>query len=99
LNAARLAQGRELVTLPSKSATGALARYVSQAETENYQPVNITFALLEPLAEEERKRVRRKRDRHQLQVERALEEWDNWLRENYTTGGDATGAPTLAANV
>jgi methylenetetrahydrofolate--tRNA-(uracil-5-)-methyltransferase len=99
LNAARLAQGKELVTLPPKSATGALARYVSQAETENYQPVNITFALLEPLAEEERKRVRRKRDRHQLQVERALEEWDNWLRENYTTGRDATDAPTLAANV
>ncbi|MDT7542086.1 MAG: methylenetetrahydrofolate--tRNA-(uracil-5-)-methyltransferase [Acidobacteriota bacterium] len=99
LNAARLAQGRGLVTLPPKSATGALARYVSQAKTENYQPVNITFALLEPLAEEERRRVRRKRDRHQLQVERALEEWDNWLRENYTTGRDATGAPTLAANV
>jgi methylenetetrahydrofolate--tRNA-(uracil-5-)-methyltransferase len=99
LNAARLAQGKELVTLPPKSATGALARYVSQAETENYQPVNITFALLEPLAAEERRRVRRKRDRHQLQVERALEEWDNWLRENYTTGRDATCAPTLAANV
>jgi methylenetetrahydrofolate--tRNA-(uracil-5-)-methyltransferase len=99
LNAARLARGSALVTLPPKSATGALARYVSQAETENYQPVNITFALLEPLAEEERKRVRRKRDRHQLQVERALEEWDNWLRENYTTSGDETDAPTLAANV
>jgi methylenetetrahydrofolate--tRNA-(uracil-5-)-methyltransferase len=99
LNAARLARGSALVTLPPKSATGALARYVSQAETENYQPVNITFALLEPLPEEERRRVRRKRDRHQLQVERALEEWDNWLRENYTTSGDETDAPTLAANV
>ena len=36
---------------------GALARYVSKAETKNFQPVNITFALLEPLAEQDRRRV------------------------------------------
>jgi methylenetetrahydrofolate--tRNA-(uracil-5-)-methyltransferase len=80
LNAARLAAGRELVTAPPKSATGALARYVSGAETKNYQPVNITFALLEPLSEDLRRRVRRKRERHQLQVELALKEWDTWLQ-------------------
>jgi methylenetetrahydrofolate--tRNA-(uracil-5-)-methyltransferase len=98
LNAARLARGRELVEAPPKSATGALARYVSQARAENYQPVNITFALLEPLAEEDRRRVRRKRERHELQVRRALEEWDNWLRENYTPDTEATSTPP-AANV
>jgi methylenetetrahydrofolate--tRNA-(uracil-5-)-methyltransferase len=97
LNAARLAAGRGLVTAPPKTATGALARYVSQAETDNYQPVNITFALLEPLPEEDRRRVRRKRDRRELQVKRALEEWDNWLRENYTNDREATPPPPLAA--
>ena len=97
VNAARLAQGRELIEAPSKTATGALARYVSQAETDNYQPVNITFALLEPLPEQERKRVRRKRERHELQVGRALEEWDHWLRENFM---DEAGAPpSLSASV
>ncbi|HEY0322568.1 MAG TPA: methylenetetrahydrofolate--tRNA-(uracil(54)-C(5))-methyltransferase (FADH(2)-oxidizing) TrmFO [Pyrinomonadaceae bacterium] len=79
INAARLANGVSLVEAPSKSAVGALARYVSSAETKNYQPVNITFALLEPLAEEERRRFRRKRERHQRQVELALKEWDTWL--------------------
>lgn len=79
VNAARLAAGDSLVEAPSKSAVGALARYVSSAETKNYQPVNITFALLEPLAEEERRRFRRKRERHQRQVELALKEWDTWL--------------------
>ncbi|PYS89755.1 MAG: methylenetetrahydrofolate--tRNA-(uracil(54)-C(5))-methyltransferase (FADH(2)-oxidizing) TrmFO [Acidobacteria bacterium] len=79
VNAARLLAGRELVTAPSRTATGALARYVSQAETDNYQPVNITFALLEPLAEQERKRFRRKRERHERQVALALQEWDDWL--------------------
>jgi len=72
---------RALTHAPQLSAMGALARYVSNAETKNFQPVNITFALLEPLTEQDRRRVRRKRDRHQLQVELALKEWDTWLQE------------------
>jgi methylenetetrahydrofolate--tRNA-(uracil-5-)-methyltransferase len=79
LNAARFVAGQDLKHAPQKSAMGALARYVSGAQTKNYQPVNITFALLEPLSEEDKKRVRRKRERHQLQVELALKEWDTWL--------------------
>ena len=80
-NAARLQNGRPLIQAPRLSAMGALARYVSNAESKNFQPVNITFALLEPLAEQDRRRVRRKRDRHQLQVELALKEWDIWLQD------------------
>src|SRR5688500_9874668 len=81
INAARRVFGRSLVEAPAATATGALARYVSNAEAKRFQPVNITFALLEPLAEQVRKRVRRKRDRHQLQVELALREWDTWLKD------------------
>jgi len=80
-NAARLGMRQGLIQAPRLSAIGALARYVSRAETKNFQPVNITFALLEPLAEQDRRRIRRKRDRHQLQVELALKEWDTWLQE------------------
>jgi methylenetetrahydrofolate--tRNA-(uracil-5-)-methyltransferase len=79
-NAARLLLSRDLIRAPRLSAMGALARYVSRAETKNFQPVNITFALLEPLTEQDRRRLRRKRDRHQLQVELALKEWDTWLQ-------------------
>jgi len=79
-NGARLSQHDELLVAPPRSSTGALARYVSQAETRNYQPVNITFALLEPLSPEQARSVKRKRDRHQLQVRLALEEWDEWLQ-------------------
>lgn len=81
VNAARLALGQSLVEAPMRSATGALARYVANAETKNFQPVNITFALLQPLDEQDRRRFRRKRDRHQLQVELALKEWNTWLQE------------------
>ncbi len=93
-NAALVSGGRAAIVAPSKSATGALARYVSSATTDNYQPVNINFALLEPLPEEDRKRMRRKRDRHVLQVQRALDEWDAWL---LTTGSTNRGAATPAA--
>jgi methylenetetrahydrofolate--tRNA-(uracil-5-)-methyltransferase len=81
LNAARVAAGKELLVAPPRSAIGALARYVSSAATKNYQPVNITFALLEPLTREQAKSVKRKRDRHALQVHLSLKEWDVWLAE------------------
>jgi methylenetetrahydrofolate--tRNA-(uracil-5-)-methyltransferase len=81
VNAARLALGVDLIRAPGLSAVGALARYVSRAETKNFQPVNITFALLEPLSDDQRRRVRRKRDRHELQVNLALKEWDAWLQQ------------------
>jgi methylenetetrahydrofolate--tRNA-(uracil-5-)-methyltransferase len=79
LNAARLARGQEVVTAPPKSAIGALARYVSQAEAKTFQPANITFALLEPLPEALRRQAKRKRERHELQVNLALEEWNGWI--------------------
>src|SRR5215210_2634192 len=94
LNAARLAAKLELKVAPRLSATGALARYVSGADPKTYQPANITFALLEPLAEEHRRRVRRKMERRQLQVELALKEWDTWL----PTIHGRQSAPLVAAN-
>jgi methylenetetrahydrofolate--tRNA-(uracil-5-)-methyltransferase len=79
VNSARLAFDQPLVEAPAQSAIGALARYVSQTETKNFQPVNITFALLPPLPEPPQQRLRKKRERRQLQVELALKEWDAWL--------------------
>jgi methylenetetrahydrofolate--tRNA-(uracil-5-)-methyltransferase len=85
LNAARLAQGEELTQAPVSSAIGALARYVSQTESKNFQPVNITFALLPPLPEPEQRRVRKKRQRRELQIDIALKEWDEWLKLNFNS--------------
>jgi methylenetetrahydrofolate--tRNA-(uracil-5-)-methyltransferase len=81
LNAARLARNENLISAPAASAVGALCRYVSNVETKNFQPVNITFGLLEPLPTELRKKHRNKRERHQIQVELALKDWDKWLFE------------------
>lgn len=95
-NAARLALGQELIEAPRLSAIGALARYVANTETKNFQPVNITFALLEPLSEHDRKRIRRKRDRHQHQVELALKEWGLWIQHTLNTHQPMPGQAALA---
>jgi methylenetetrahydrofolate--tRNA-(uracil-5-)-methyltransferase len=81
-NSARLALNEPLIEAPLHSAIGSLARYVAQADPKNFQPVNITFALLPPLAELQTRRVRRKRERRELQIESALTEWDAWLEQN-----------------
>jgi methylenetetrahydrofolate--tRNA-(uracil-5-)-methyltransferase len=92
LNAARRLRHEELLLAPPRSATGALARYVSGAVTKNYQPVNITFALLEPLTREQAHSVKRKRDRHSLQVNIALQEWNEWLEQKLPQIGQAAAA-------
>ena len=79
INAARLLRRENMLTTPQTSAIGALCRYVSNVETKNFQPVNITFGLLEPLPVELRKKHRNKRDRHHIQVERALSDWDEFV--------------------
>jgi methylenetetrahydrofolate--tRNA-(uracil-5-)-methyltransferase len=93
INAARLTRGEALIEAPSRSATGALARYVSQTETKNFQPVNITFGLLPSLDEPQHRRIRKKRERRLLQIELALREWDEWLQQNLN---NVAAAPSLA---
>ncbi len=79
LNAVRVVREQPMLTAPPTSAIGALCRYVSNVETKNFQPVNITFGLLEPLPVELRKTHRNKRERHMVQVERALMGWNEFI--------------------
>ncbi len=76
--AAALARGEEPRPAPRSSAHGSLVHYITHAEAKNFQPANMTFDLLEPLDEEERKKVRDKKERHRLQCERALAAFDAW---------------------
>lgn len=92
INAVRVSRDQALLTAPSTSAIGALCRYVSNVDTKNFQPVNITFGLLEPLPGELRKKHRNKRERHMVQVERALADWDEWIKEVHHRETDAQRA-------
>jgi methylenetetrahydrofolate--tRNA-(uracil-5-)-methyltransferase len=76
MNAAVLATGGEPVPPPRATAFGSLVHYITQAESKNFQPANITFDLLPALD----RKVRDRKERHRLQCELALHEFDAWLQ-------------------
>jgi methylenetetrahydrofolate--tRNA-(uracil-5-)-methyltransferase len=75
VNAAALASGTWPVPPPRASAFGSLAHYLTRADSKNFQPANITFDLLPALET----RVRDRKERHRLQCELALREFQSWL--------------------
>jgi len=76
LHAAAMACGTQINPAPRPSAFGSLTHYVTHADAKNFQPANITFDLLPAL---ERK-IRDRKERHRLQCEFALREFDSWLQ-------------------
>jgi len=75
MHAAALASGADPVAPPRASAFGSLVHYVTQADSRNFQPANITFDLLPALG----KRVRDRQERHRLQCAAALRDFDGWI--------------------
>jgi len=67
--------GSEPVPPPRATAFGSLTHYITHADAGNFQPANITFDLLPPLE----KKIRDRKERHRMQCEKALLEFDQWL--------------------
>jgi methylenetetrahydrofolate--tRNA-(uracil-5-)-methyltransferase len=79
-NAAALAAGFEPLAPPRETALGSLCAYISGASDRGYQPANITFDLLPPLEEAERRRFRHdKKARHAAVCRRALDRLEEHL--------------------
>ena len=76
MNAATLATGSEPAPPPRATAFGSLVHYITQADPRNFQPANITFDLLPALD----RKVRDRKERHRLQCEIALHEFEAWLQ-------------------
>ena len=75
MHAAALSHNAALSAVPRASAFGSLTHYVTHADSKNFQPANITFDLLPPLEQ----KIRDRKERHRLQCELALREFDAWL--------------------
>jgi methylenetetrahydrofolate--tRNA-(uracil-5-)-methyltransferase len=75
LHAAALGSGSEPVPPPRETAFGSLTHYITNADSNRFQPANITFDLLPPLD----RTIRDRKERHRLQCEQALRELDQWL--------------------
>jgi methylenetetrahydrofolate--tRNA-(uracil-5-)-methyltransferase len=76
INAARQIQGKTLLVPPETTAIGALAHYITAAEADGFQPMNVNFGLFPPLARKVKKPLRR-----HLMAQRALEDLEAWVRQ------------------
>jgi methylenetetrahydrofolate--tRNA-(uracil-5-)-methyltransferase len=68
INAAKLALGEELLVFPEETALGSMARYITEADPRNFQPMNVNFGLFPDLP----RRYKLKEKRGEKQAERAL---------------------------
>jgi len=75
VNVAMAVLGKEPVDFPPETALGALAHYISNANTKNFQPMNVNFGLIPPL----NIRIRKKKEKNALIAERALKALENTL--------------------
>jgi methylenetetrahydrofolate--tRNA-(uracil-5-)-methyltransferase len=82
INAARLVQGKQPVVPPSTTVLGALLRYITDPERKDFQPMNVNFGLLPPLAT----RLPRN-ERKALLARRALVDIQQWAA--VTCGSEA----------
>ncbi|MEQ8159944.1 MAG: methylenetetrahydrofolate--tRNA-(uracil(54)-C(5))-methyltransferase (FADH(2)-oxidizing) TrmFO [Smithellaceae bacterium] len=79
LNAAAILAGKTLSPPPATTAIGSLLHYITSADhAADFQPMNINFGLLEPLAA---KKIRKK-ERASLYVDRALRSLQEWMKGN-----------------
>jgi methylenetetrahydrofolate--tRNA-(uracil-5-)-methyltransferase len=72
-----MATGADPVPPPRASAFGSLMNYITHADPRKFQPANITFDLLPPLD----RKIRDRQDRHRMQCELALKEFEVWTEK------------------
>lgn len=78
INAARCAAGKTPLVFPAETCHGALTNYITTADEKNFQPMNVNFGLLPPLA----KKIRGKQQKKEMLAERALASLDEF-RKNF----------------
>lgn len=78
VNAARIARGEEPVIFPRATATGSLLHYITHADPEHFQPMNIAFGLMPEL---DGPKIKDKRLRKRAVSERALQVLERWAPE------------------
>lgn len=89
LNAARLAQGLELLVLPDTTMMGALFAYITQADPRYFQPMKSNFGLMPELETP----VRNKGDRYLAYAERALQALAQFIEGHGIASGAAVAPP------
>jgi methylenetetrahydrofolate--tRNA-(uracil-5-)-methyltransferase len=79
INAARFLLEKPLVIPSPATATGALLHYITTADPDHFQPMNVTYGLFPPLPSEVKKRGRRN-----FFIQQALKHIEDWRKEILT---------------
>lgn len=68
INAAQMAMEKDLKIFPAETALGSMARYITEADSKHFQPMNVNFGLFPALDV----KLKSKQERGEKQAERAL---------------------------
>ncbi len=79
INASLKLKGKTFIEVPPSTAHGALIRHITESKSDHFQPSNINFGLL-PVPELAL-RIRDKRQKRRIIVERALKDWEEYLKK------------------
>jgi methylenetetrahydrofolate--tRNA-(uracil-5-)-methyltransferase len=82
MNLSRLLAGEEPIVPPPTTMTGALYRYLREADPEHFQPMNANFGLLDELGV----RVRDRRTKREKLAARGVEHMQRWVDEHVLGG-------------
>ncbi|WP_456426754.1 FADH(2)-oxidizing methylenetetrahydrofolate--tRNA-(uracil(54)-C(5))-methyltransferase TrmFO [Desulfurobacterium sp.] len=72
INAAKLLKGETPVSPPPTTMIGGLLKYITEANSKRFQPMNANFGLLPPV------KAKGKRIRRKIQAEKALKDMKRW---------------------
>lgn len=78
INAAHQALGREQIVFPEETTLGGMARYITEADPDHFQPMNANFGLL-PKPE---KKIRNKKEKNEALAMRALDKLAAFTEEH-----------------
>ncbi len=81
VNAARLVAGQQPIIPPETTALGALLRYISDPERKRFQPMNVNFGLIPPLAAPLRGKAKK-----EMMARRALADMEAWVNGHQEPG-------------
>lgn len=76
-NMYRLLEGKEVVNFPRSTAMGALSHYISNADSKNFQPMNVNFGIISDLPEKVKKK-----ERKAAYSKRALGDMEEFIKQN-----------------
>ncbi|MBD1380033.1 FADH(2)-oxidizing methylenetetrahydrofolate--tRNA-(uracil(54)-C(5))-methyltransferase TrmFO [Metabacillus arenae] len=69
LNAAKFVLGEEPITFPHETAMGSMARYITTANPDSFQPMNANFGIFADL----KQKIKNKKERNEQYARRAIE--------------------------